>query len=134
MKILIDLNLHKKITMIMVTHDVSLKTFANRVVRMADGKVSKIEEIDSSIREEQIKHLSDRVELIHKGEGKDILSIREGIAGQDDEKKKIGASTSDIKIPSNFTDLNGIVTSKTSVRKPSDYPVLRERFIPPKSS
>jgi len=52
MKILIDLNLHKKITMIMVTHDVSLKTFANRVVRMADGKVSKIEEIDSSIREE----------------------------------------------------------------------------------
>ena len=52
MKILIDLNLHKKITMIMVTHDVALKTFANRVVRMADGKIAKIEDIDPVIRSE----------------------------------------------------------------------------------
>jgi len=52
MKILIDLNIHKKITMMMVTHDVALKTFANRVVRMTDGKVAKIEEIDSSVRQE----------------------------------------------------------------------------------
>jgi len=42
MKILIDLNQKKGITMIMVTHDVGLKTFADRVIRMADGKVSKI--------------------------------------------------------------------------------------------
>lgn len=46
MKILLDLNIEKKITMIMVTHDVGLKVFANRVVRMSDGKVNKIEEID----------------------------------------------------------------------------------------
>lgn len=51
MKILVDLNLQKRITMIMVTHDVGLKTFANRVVRMADGKVAKIEKIDPAIRE-----------------------------------------------------------------------------------
>lgn len=50
MKILVDLNLKKKITMIMVTHDVGLKTFANRVVRMADGKISKIEEIPKESR------------------------------------------------------------------------------------
>jgi len=42
MKILIDLNMREKITMIMVTHDVGLKTFAHRVVKMADGKVAKI--------------------------------------------------------------------------------------------
>ena len=42
MKILIDLNLERKITMVMVTHDVGLKTYANRVVRMADGKISKL--------------------------------------------------------------------------------------------
>jgi putative ABC transport system ATP-binding protein len=90
MKILIDLNLHKKITMIMVTHDVALKTFANRVVRMADGKIAKIENIDPSIRDEQVRHLSDRVDLIHRGEMKDTLAIREGISGQDDEKAKIG--------------------------------------------
>jgi energy-coupling factor transporter ATP-binding protein EcfA2 len=130
MKILIDLNLHKKITMIMVTHDVALKTFANRVVRMADGKVAKIEEIDPDIRSEQIRHLSDRVALIHKGEMKDTLAIREGISGQDDEKANIGTKAGSVKIPQNFIDLEGIATSKTSVRKPSDYPVLRERFTP----
>ena len=59
---------------------------------------------------------------------KDTLAIREGIAGQDDEKAKIGNKNQKITIPSNFTDLSGIETSKTSVRKPSDYPVLRERF------
>jgi len=90
MKILIDLNLHKKITMIMVTHDVALKTFANRVVRMADGKIAKIENIDPSIRDEQVRLLSDRVDLINRGEMKDTLAIREGISGQDDEKAKIG--------------------------------------------
>jgi putative ABC transport system ATP-binding protein len=42
MGILLRLNVEKKITMIMVTHDVGLKSFANRVVRMADGKISKI--------------------------------------------------------------------------------------------
>jgi len=42
MKILVDLNLRDKITLIMVTHDVGLKNFAHRVVRMADGKVAKI--------------------------------------------------------------------------------------------
>jgi hypothetical protein len=61
---------------------------------------------------------------------KDTLTIREGIAGQDDEKVKIGSNKGGqkVQIPSNFTDLAGIETSKTSIRKPADYPVLRERF------
>ena len=67
MKILVDLNVEKKITMIMVTHDVGLKSFANRVVRMADGKISKIEEIPKENRRDMIRHLNDRVQEIHKG-------------------------------------------------------------------
>lgn len=47
MKILLDLNLNNKITMIMVTHDVSLKCFANRIVRIMDGKISGIDFIDT---------------------------------------------------------------------------------------
>ena len=89
MKILIDLNVQKKITMIMVTHDVSLKAFANRVVRMADGKIAKIEEIDPLMREETIGHLNTRVKAITSGSTKDILQIREGIAGQDDEQTNL---------------------------------------------
>jgi hypothetical protein len=61
---------------------------------------------------------------------KDTLAIREGISGQDDEKAHISSKAGSVKIPSNFTDLEGIATSKTSVRKPSDYPVLKERFMP----
>jgi putative ABC transport system ATP-binding protein len=67
MKILLDLNVDKKITMIMVTHDVALKTFANRVVRMADGKISKIQDIPVNDRQAQINHLNARVAQIHSG-------------------------------------------------------------------
>ena len=42
MKIICDLNIKHGITMIMVTHDQSLKYFANRVVKMSDGKILKI--------------------------------------------------------------------------------------------
>ena len=84
MKILVDLNIEKKITMIMVTHDVGLKTFANRVVRMADGKIHKIEEIDPNHRQEIVNNLNERVKAIHSGNTKDILMIREGIHEQDE--------------------------------------------------
>ena len=50
MQILIDLNIKHKITMIMVTHDQALKTFANRVVKMSDGKILKITNIDPELR------------------------------------------------------------------------------------
>jgi putative ABC transport system ATP-binding protein len=127
MKILLDLNVKKKITMIMVTHDVGLKTFANRVVRMADGKVNKIEIIDPSMRNDAIRHLDDRVRAIHSGNMKDVLTIREGIKEQDDETSNIKASGK-VLIPDNFTALKNMTTTKTSVRRPQDYPVLRERF------
>ena len=47
MKILLDLNIHENITMIMVSHDVGLKSYANRVIKMMDGKIANIEEIDN---------------------------------------------------------------------------------------
>lgn len=67
MKILIDLNIREKITMIMVTHDVGLKNFATRVVRMADGKVHKIQVIPDEARKHIIKELNQRVQAIQKG-------------------------------------------------------------------
>lgn len=44
MKILLDLNVKENITMVIVTHDVGLKNYANRIVRMMDGKIANIEE------------------------------------------------------------------------------------------
>lgn len=49
MKIIIDLNLHEGITIIMVTHDTSLKNFSTKTIRMLDGKISKIEVIPHTL-------------------------------------------------------------------------------------
>lgn len=52
MKLLADLNREEGITMVMVTHDVSLKYFANRVVWMRDGKIQRIESVSNEKRQE----------------------------------------------------------------------------------
>ena len=65
--------------MIMVTHDVALKNFAHRVVKMADGKVNRIIDIDPKARQGLINELSKRVDDIHAGNDKGHLMIREGI-------------------------------------------------------
>ena len=54
MKILVDLCDRDGITMIMVTHDVGLKNYSHKVVRMADGKVANIKETDPKARKEII--------------------------------------------------------------------------------
>ena len=43
--------------MVLVTHDVNLKNFAHRVVRMRDGKVAQIEEISQRLREQAKEQL-----------------------------------------------------------------------------
>ena len=91
MKILLDLNMKEKITMIMVTHDVCLKNFAHRVVRMADGKVNKIEEVPAASRNELISQLTARVEAIQSGNFEGSLMIREGIETKDDNANVKGA-------------------------------------------
>lgn len=42
MKILVDLNIKNRITFVMVTHDVALKSFGTKVVWMYDGKVHSV--------------------------------------------------------------------------------------------
>ena len=121
MKILIDLNMREKITMIMVTHDVGLKNFAHRVVKMADGKVNKIKITPPAARQEIIGNLNERVEAIHAGTGGNQLMIREGISTPLDQQET--------RIPDNYRHVLDVSTAtKTSVRRPCDYPVLRDRF------
>ena len=123
MKILIDLNMREKITMIMVTHDVGLKAFAHRVVKMADGKVNKIKTIPAEARQDIIRSLNKRVEAIHAGDDTNQLMIREGINTPVDLQEKT--------IPANYRAAFDVTqATKTSVRRPKDYPVLRDRFVP----
>ena len=50
MDLLLKLNREENITCVFVTHDVSLKYFAHRVIHMLDGKISKIEIISKKRR------------------------------------------------------------------------------------
>lgn len=65
--------------MIMVTHDVALKSFAHRVVRMLDGKVNKITTNPDDLRNKTMNDLNGRVEAILNGDDSGALTVREGI-------------------------------------------------------
>ena len=58
------LALHREgMTLVMVTHDVSLKNLADRVVWMRDGLVAKDEQIAQEKREEAMRRLDDSIAL-----------------------------------------------------------------------
>lgn len=83
MKILMDLNMRDKITLVMVTHDVALKNYATKVIRMYDGKVHSIEKINEQDRKDHYDTLTKRVEAIEKGENIGALNVREGVEEQE---------------------------------------------------
>lgn len=57
MKLLTDLNKENNITLIMVTHDVHMKGFSDRVVWMRDGKIVRVEKTPKEVQEERYKQL-----------------------------------------------------------------------------
>lgn len=65
MKLLLDLN-REGVTLVMVTHDVGLKMFADRVVWMRDGKIQRIEATIDSAREEATKKLEFELDNIER--------------------------------------------------------------------
>ena len=106
MKILVDLNTKHGITMVMVTHDQGLKYFANRVVKMSDGQILKIQQIDSTTRTRYINDLEDKVLAHHSGKTSGQVAIREGI--YDSSVKRDIEMVGPPKIPPNFTPLKDI--------------------------
>ena len=74
--------------MVMVTHDIGLRNFASKIVRMSDGKVGSIEEISLEERMKHYNKLAKRVENIDKGIDKQKLNVRQGIeAFEEDENE-----------------------------------------------
>ena len=71
-EILLKLNLVDKITLIMVTHDINLKYFADRVVRVVDGKINNEYFIDLENRIDAMRKLYERIE------NPNSVGIREG--------------------------------------------------------
>jgi len=67
---LVTLNIEKKITLMMVTHDVGLKDFADRVIWMRDGKIKFVEVTSKDAKQKRLQKLKDELETISKGEKK----------------------------------------------------------------
>jgi ABC-type methionine transport system ATPase subunit len=61
MKILVKMNRDRRMTMVMVTHDMALKNFADRVVWMRDGKIARIERIAADKRQNVHQELTARL-------------------------------------------------------------------------
>jgi putative ABC transport system ATP-binding protein len=115
MNILMNLNIKENITMvkfkltqIMVTHDVGLKYFGNRVVKIVDGKVNAIESIDKNLRDDAVGKLSDRINNIQN------LGIKEGGINRE------------INSENNLGLEGQIKKSLTYVRKITDYSIKKQ--------
>jgi len=64
---LLQLNSEENITLVMVTHDVGLKNFANRVIWMRDGKIQNVEKISQKRRLQRREELNREYEELVKG-------------------------------------------------------------------
>jgi len=64
MKLLTELNQKHDITMVMVTHDVGLKNFADRIIWMRDGKIQRIEIVPKHKKQETIRKLNEDLEAV----------------------------------------------------------------------
>ena len=104
MSILLELNLIQGITMIMVTHDVALKNYGQKIVRVIDGKIHHEINVPIKDRIECIKQLYERLES--------KIGIREG------------TQSSNINLNSNGNN-NISNISKTVHRKMDEYPIKK---------
>lgn len=59
MNLLTDLNQRQRITLVMVTHDVAMRGFADRVVWMRDGKIVRVETISQQTRDSRFALLKE---------------------------------------------------------------------------
>jgi len=119
MSLLLELNLLHGITMIMVTHDVSLKNFGEKIVRVIDGKIHHEVEVPLKDRKECIRQLYERLEKnigIREGTQSSNLSKN---SGEEIEENK----SNDININENENENKK--GSKTVYRKMEDYPIKK---------
>jgi putative ABC transport system ATP-binding protein len=120
MSLLLELNLLHGITMIMVTHDVSLKNFGQKIVRVIDGKIHHEIDVPIKDRKECIRQLYERLEK--------KMGIREGTQSSNisnNVENDMEKNNNDIIINSDNIDTKNKKESKTVYRKMDDYPIKK---------
>ena len=120
MSLLLELNLLQGITMIMVTHDVSLKNFGQKIVRVIDGKIHHEIDVPIKDRKECIRQLYERLEK--------KMGLREGTQSSNisnNVENDMEKNNNDIIINSDNIDTKNKKESKTVYRKMDDYPIKK---------
>ena len=123
MKILIDLNMkrEKKITIIMVTHDLNLKNFGTKIVKMIDGKIGSISYISEADRNKAIEELSSRIFHFEK----EYINIQTGILNNEYNSQKEKEELEKAKdIFPNIALNKPNISGNTKVRLPNSYAAL----------
>ena len=118
MSLLMELNLLQGITMIMVTHDVALKNYGQKIVRVIDGKIHHVIDVPLKDRKECIKQLYERLEK--------KMGIREGTQSSNLSKNLL--SNNLINSSNSINNQN----NRTVIRKIDDYPI--KQFIKKKKN
>jgi len=128
LEILLKLNLIDKITLIMVTHDINLKYYSDRVVRVVDGKINSEYKIDLKMKYDVMMKLYERIE------NPNAVGIREGAVSQEIHKflnnGKILDNSADLVLTDVENKLekieNQISNCRTFIRRRQDYKIKKK--------
>jgi putative ABC transport system ATP-binding protein len=113
MKLLTDLHIKDKLTLVMVTHELAHKPFADRVIWMRDGKIQTVEEIPAKKRAEA--HAKLHAQFAELNLSQDMSFDGEGSPREEDEE--LGLTTN----PLPEERKSSVAFSHTEVRKPQSY-------------
>eukprot|EP00698_Gefionella_okellyi_P024623 TRINITY_DN875_c0_g1_i1.p1 TRINITY_DN875_c0_g1~~TRINITY_DN875_c0_g1_i1.p1 ORF type:complete len:432 (-),score=79.44 TRINITY_DN875_c0_g1_i1:126-1274(-) len=115
-KLLKDLNEQEGITLVMVTHDPALKNFAHKVVRMRDGKLASVEDVDVELRKERENQLF-----------MDLAELKQAVPWvQTDGGSGTNTSTDDTASAATAPPVN---FNSTEIRQPTDYGYFNFRAL-----
>jgi len=105
MKVLLDLNIRDGITLVMVTHDVNLKAFADRVIWMRDGKISRVEHVDPSSKAAAIANLDQEIAEAAALAAESDPNNENGAAGA---KREITYNHTVVRTPKFYTPVHAV--------------------------
>ncbi|CAD8062471.1 unnamed protein product [Paramecium primaurelia] len=123
MKIIIDLNVQKGITIIMVTHDTNLKNYSTRTIRMLDGKVANDEKNNEDNR---IKHIDDLTRVV-----KQYQDINYGVRAGTVEENRQNTSKTEKRQPRNYKVLNHLYHPNQLLDNKQELPQLIQQYNTP---
>jgi len=100
MRLLIGLNL-EGVTMVMVTHDPNLKSYAHRCIHMMDGRIYNDETIAPEVREKSILELGG-INVSNQNGGEVNIVVEAGKAGGEEKEVAVVMHRTEVRKPRKF--------------------------------